>query len=165
MNVVIEGIDASGKTRLARAVAQQASLEYVDRSRLGHGPPKSPQDVISRLERYLQEDFVVFDRHTAVSQPIYGALREDPPLPAALIDAFYKSNPVIIYARCIQNRLKEHVVNAETDSPKHLTMLYANYDRLLAAYDQWAMKHALIWYTDYRQLKHIGRAVQGILGR
>ena len=166
MNVVIEGVDGSGKTKLARIISQQVSLEYVDRARLGHGPPKSWEDVVNRLEQYLLEDTVVFDRHTAVSQPIYGSvLRNDEPLPSALITKFYRQKPVIIYARCISEGLEKHNINPDTESPDHLTALRDNYAQLLTRYDEWALKHAVIWYTDYYQASLIAQMVQGAFRR
>jgi hypothetical protein len=165
MIVVVEGIDASGKTKLARLISHQCSLDFADRAALGQGPPKNHKEIIDRLERYLQEDMCIFDRHTAISQPIYGALREDPPLPDALIDAFYAKNPVIIYARCVQYGLKNHQINPKTDTVEHMQQLNEHYGALLQAYDRWAMKHALMWYTNYTQGAYIARAVQGILGR
>lgn len=165
MNIVVEGIDGSGKTRLARLISNQVSLDYADRNVLGQGPPKDYLAIVERLKKYLDQTDVVFDRHTAVSQPIYGLMRDDAVLPEELIKQFYSQKPIIIYARCIEDGLKKHQVNLETESQEHLQSLHDNYDRLLAEYDRWAMKHALIWYTEYSQGRQISLMVQGAMGR
>lgn len=165
MIVVVEGIDGAGKTRLARTISAHISLQFADRKLLGQGPPESPEQMDERIRKYLQEDDVIFDRHPIISQPIYGTMRDDPPINPDYIAAFYAKNPVIIYARCVQDRLKNHEINPDTDSQKHMKMLVENYDQLLQMYDEWAMKHALIWYTDYSQGAYVMRAVQGIMKR
>lgn len=164
MNVVIEGIDGAGKTRLAKFISSQLSIDYVDRDSLGCGPPTSHKDIIDRLERYLQVDGGVFDRHTAISQPIYGTLRDDEPLPEALIHAFYAQKPVIIYARCIDDGLEAHKPDADED-PGHLKSLAANYEKLLAMYDKWAANHAHIFYRQYADMKLVTQMVQGAFRR
>lgn len=164
MNIVIEGIDGSGKTMLARLISRQLSVDYVDRNSLGSGPPKSYQDIVDRLQRYLQIDGGVFDRHTAISQPIYGILRNDDPLPKDLIDEFYNQKPVIIYARCVDKGLANHRPETGED-PEHLASLKQEYNRLLSMYDSWAQNFAHIWYRKYEDAKLITRMVQGAIGR
>ena len=59
MNVVLEGPDGGGKSRLAEYLG--AALEmYVQQ---GSGPPKAPGEVEKRARKYLGLENVIFDRH------------------------------------------------------------------------------------------------------
>lgn len=164
MNVIVEGIDNTGKTTLAKAISRDLSIEFMDRTKLGRGVPTSFEQVVDRAERYLQEDGVVFDRHTCITQPIYGMLRDDPDLPKALLDAFYNEDNIIIYARCTGNVLVGHEPSPG-DTEEHLRDIGDNYGALLAAYDKWAIEHAHIIYTNYNQTKLITRMVGGAFKR
>jgi len=164
MNVIVEGIDGAGKTMLAKAISRDLSIPFMDRDKLGRGVPKDFAEIVDRAEAYLQEDGVVFDRHTLVSQPIYGVLRNDPLLPTALLDAFYRQKNVIIYARCVDKKLEGHIPSPG-DTEEHLVSLFNNYNRLLTIYDNWALAHTHIWYRNYEDTKLITRFVQGAFKR
>ena len=163
MTVIVEGIDGSGKTTLAKHISRDLSIPFMDRDLLGRGVPKSFEEVVERLKKYLATDGVVFDRHTAVSQPIYGIIRNDPILPLELIRGFYSQNNIIIYARCL-TAFSAHKPSPG-DTEEHLKSVATNWQSLLTRYDVWAASNAHIFYRRYEDEKLIIRMVQGAFKR
>jgi ABC-type cobalamin/Fe3+-siderophores transport system ATPase subunit len=142
MNIVLEGPDGSGKTTLARIIAQHVPLLYTP----GEGPPKYPGEMVERVRRLLRLDNCLFDRHPCVSQLIYDRFREDGEgLPEGLVDAFYATKPFFIYC---YGRAGAHEAK-QYDSPEHLAMVEQFDDNIRNAYHEWAQGHvpAYQWYS------------------
>ena len=59
MNIILEGPDSTGKSTLARIIAQHVPLSIQP----GAGPPQSPEEIIARGKWYLTLDNKIFDRH------------------------------------------------------------------------------------------------------
>src|SRR5688572_15469302 len=141
--IVIEGMDNSGKSTLARAIAAAMNYEVQP----SEGPPRHFGDLNTRIARYNSMKRVVFDRHPAVSNPIYDktrAIRIDTVSPQ-LIDLFYNMRPLIVYCDPGSRGLDDHVVKKH-DNVTHLNMIKIEYITLLDEYRQWAIDHAHFLY-------------------
>lgn len=141
MNVVLEGPDGGGKSYLAEAIAEATGM----RIQQGSGPPRRPGEIEQRLRDYDVMEDVVFDRHPAVSQPIYARLRGETMSPEfwGLVDRFYRSQSIIIYCRA--ESPARHVVKPG-ENPEHIAAVHDRYPQLLSMYDEWAAKRAHLVY-------------------
>lgn len=143
MNVVIEGMDASGKSTLARKLGRHLGMKVVS----SQGPEKYPGEVIKRTIKYLKLDNRIFDRHPIVSQPIYGSLRERcTVIPDEWVELFRKQRNFFIYCEC--SGVLAHETKAH-DSPAHLQSIAANASKIEAAYEEWAETNAHARYRPY----------------
>ncbi len=135
MNIILEGPDSTGKSTLARIIAQHVPFKIKG----GEGPSKSTDEIRERATRYLRMDNTVFDRHPCVSEPIYGSFREPPTfLPKPVIDFFYQSRPFFIY--CHGTAPGEHQLK-NYDTEEHVGMLDINDMNIRDAYRKWAFVH------------------------
>jgi thymidylate kinase len=141
VNVILEGPDGGGKSTLAEYLANQLDL----RIQQGSGPPKHPGEIEERLRAYLDMDGVIFDRHPAISDPIYNVLRgtRESPEFKAMMTEFYGQPSLIIY--CRSTNAARHKVK-EGEHPEHIKMLTEKYERLVQVYDQWALERAHLMY-------------------
>lgn len=142
MNIILEGPDGSGKTTLAHAIEKRLDGWRVQ---LGEGPPQGPGEINDRALRYRGLNRTIFDRHPCVSQAIYAGIRkgDSERVDDHLVAEFYAEAPVLIY--CRTTTLKNHVIKAY-DTPDHLLAVEQNFQRLVDAYDAWALKRANIIY-------------------
>lgn len=157
-NVVLEGPDGGGKSTLAE---QLTTCVAGLRLQLGAGPPRAPGEIEARLASYLKMEWTLFDRHPAISQPIYAALRGELLSPefVAMAPMVY-ANALIIY--CRSTTPERHVVKPG-ENPEHVRKLTERYGDLLRAYDSWACERADIIYrigqTDSDEIYHVVRTV------
>lgn len=142
MHIIVEGPDNSGKTTLVNFIAPRMGFQIVK----GEGPPASAEEWVERMKR-PSPTYAIFDRHTAVSEPIYGPIlrgsnfhESDP----ELIRSFYLRPVLFVY--CRGRALEGHRADHERDTPAHLLMLEARHGEICAAYDDWALDHAHIFY-------------------
>lgn len=143
MAIIIEGIDNSGKSTLARIVAKRLGLLLVE----SEGPPKYAGEMNHRVERYRAMSRPLFVRHPCVSQVIYGRLRgEENSISTDLIREFYDQGHLFIYCDPLGRGLQGHVVKDGHDSSAHLKAIEDEYGNLLAMYRDWAFHHAHIVY-------------------
>jgi thymidylate kinase len=138
MNIVLEGIDNSGKSTLANLLSARLERVVVHSG----GPEKYEGEFRSRVLSFLECKAVIFDRHPCVSERIYGPIRERTLLTPDLEGLFYSTNPLIVYCRPF-NRLQGHIVK-ERDTVQHLEQVKQNYDEILNRYEQWALARAHI---------------------
>lgn len=157
MNIVFEGPDNSGKSTLARYVANHVKKNII----LSEGPDKYPGEINERILRYEQLRGVIFDRHPCVSHPIYSSFRTITPIKPELLLRFYDSKPVFIYCRA--RGLEGHVIKDHIDTADHLESITTNADGIARMYDEWATHHALIWYRVGDSMERILDLVQGYL--
>lgn len=144
MNVVVEGPDNSGKTTLVRYIAPRLGLAV----RKGEGPPHSAEEWAARFE-HEPKGYALFDRHTAVSEPIYGTILRGVSYASEypeLLTQFYAQPRLFIYCRNDTWDLGNHVADHERDSDEHLQALALNHPAICQAYDAWALKYANIVY-------------------
>lgn len=158
MNIVLEGPDGGGKSTLAAQLQQHLGGWRIQES---EGPPHYENEINDRIERYLQFEDTIFDRHPIVSQTIYSMLRDDDQLPAsALVTAFYEEGHVFIYIP--SKDLSQHVLGVH-DSPSHLEAIEKNWEQLQAYYDQWAVQHANLIYRQGDDLVPVIQYISGAL--
>lgn len=140
--IVIEGMDNSGKSTLARKLADYFGYDIQE----SEGPPKSAEEINERVDRYSRLTNVVFVRHPVSSNAIYGQMREEgDPITYGRSMTFYESRPLIIYCDAGERGLGGHVIK-ESDTPEHLEKLKDNYHKLLGLYRIWAAQHAHFTY-------------------
>lgn len=159
-HIVIEGVDASGKSTLASQL--QLALPHCP-IQPSEGPPKHPGEITIRVRRYLQfSGTTIFDRHPVVSQTIYGTMRSHRDIiETQLVDHFYKSRPLFIYCDPLERGLAQHTRNTAVDTDDHITQIHSNYERLLALYRQWAIAHAHFVYRIGDNAQRLIAAVKG----
>ena len=160
MNIILEGIDNSGKTTLAQIIAKE--IGYPIRS--SEGPPKHAGEMEKRIERYLQMDNTIFDRHPAISNPLYDEAFQRTPdrFDGVLIDRLYASRPLIIYCDPCDRQLRGYQSNPRTESAEHLANLDRNYDKLLSLYRAWAVTKANFLYRVGDDVPALLDAVIGV---
>lgn len=137
--IVLEGIDSSGKSTLARLLATRYRGWQVVTS---EGPAKSADEINDRITRYLEyPPQTIFDRHPLISEAIYGPIFGRPPWVRPRFHMlFWAQRPLIIYARPPRPRLLQQG-NLAIDTPEYVENLRTNYDRVLAAYDEFFAPH------------------------
>lgn len=141
MNVILEGPDGGGKSTLAAYLGGALDL----RVQQGSGPPKNHQEIEDRLASYLAMDNLIFDRHPAVSQCIYGTLRGETMTASfdRMVEQLYGQKPLFVYCRATD--ASRHVVKAGED-PAHIDVINRRYTTLVELYDRWALQHAQLIY-------------------
>lgn len=158
VNIIFEGPDHAGKSTLARAVAEALHMPY----QRSIGVPKTFEEVLERANHYLNNiNGYIIDRHPCVSQPIYGQLRDDPPMPQSLITRFYDQNPVLVYC-CAGIYLQAHKPSPN-DTPEHLEALKAKFDFICFEYERWATDCAHIWYHNYNETERVIAMLKGLM--
>lgn len=160
MNIVIEGIDASGKSSLAQVLAAGLGMEIIE----SEGPEKEPGELNARVNRYFQHHQAIFVRHPCVSDPIYSKGRgRASAIADHLIDRFYTQRNLFVYCDPLKRGLKGHIIKKAVDTDAHTKMLADNYGMLLTAYRDWALYHAHILYRIGDGADRIGQLIQGVL--
>lgn len=143
--IVIEGLDNSGKSTLAKVIAHRLGYNIQE----SEGPPKSQEEINSRVERYnMMPRNTIFVRHPSISQPIYALCRETATeqVDELLVKEFISKRPLMIYCDPLRRGLSGHVEKDGIDRADHVSAIGKHYDKLLLAYRKWAIKNALIVY-------------------
>lgn len=153
MIVIIEGMDATGKSTLAHRI----HTRFGWRVQPSEGPPKYSGEINERIRRYftLHNHFVIYDRHPCISQPIYSQFRGGDEVDPTLIEQIYSLSPFIIYCRNHPNNHYTHLIKSH-DSPEHITMIDRHSPEIQQSYDLWGLEHAHMIY-------HIGDPHQPIV--
>lgn len=141
--LIIEGMDNSGKSTLASALAEYIGLGIQE----SEGPPLSDDEINERVDRYERMgDSFIFDRHPVTSNSIYGQVRpEGDPITLGRQLLFWEARPIIIYADAGTRGLDAHVKKAH-DTEKHLADIETNYNKLLDLYRVFAAERAHFMY-------------------
>lgn len=74
--IILEGMDASGKTSLADELLRHLSGYSVIHS---GGPEKHPGEIIERVRTLPRKGKFLLDRHPIISQHVYARTDKDPP--------------------------------------------------------------------------------------
>jgi hypothetical protein len=146
MAILLEGPDATGKSTLALEL--QRTLDYLIIP--SEGPIRDREDMADRLDRYAAlygryDGKVIFDRHPAVSEPIYAThVHEHPPcISVAEIRRCMGMFTTVIYchpAIRLAHEVKEH------DSSEFLEKLVKQRHSIARAYEAWGVKNAHLIY-------------------
>jgi len=161
-NIVVEGVDASGKSTLCRHLHEVTGWPIA----LREGKPPTFEKTLEKIQRFQGYEGKIIDRHPLVSQAIYGqTVRQDPNLPMELVTAIHEQGNLWIYCRCIDwnNPLGNHVVKLGEDA-EHLDALKLQFPEILDLYDEWALHSAHIIYNNHGNMEFIGNCVKGALG-
>lgn len=145
MNVVVEGIDNSGKSTLVAHLSKHLR-RLVQAS---EGPPKFPGEMNGRLTKYSSLINVIFDRHPVISQAIYRSIRsgEDTHgMRPDLVADFYNSKPFFIYCDPLSRGMSGHVFHNGVDTEDHLAQVQEGYYHMLFLYRAWAIRYAHVIY-------------------
>lgn len=144
MNIILEGPDGSGKSTLARMLSKVTGYPLI----AGEGPPKYPGEIDERIVRLMAHKNSIFDRHPAISSPIYDQFRPNAhPVSAELIANFYGSELFLIY--CRGEEVLTHDINdnpSGSDTPEYLVWLERHHRLIYKAYQEWALEHAHFIY-------------------
>lgn len=157
MSIVIEGLDATGKSFLAERISLVTSW----RVQKSEGPEKYPGEIIDRCERYRQMPHnTIFDRYPVISQSVYGKIANKTPIPPHYIELLKVKRPLIIYSSS-QNRgtheIKQH------DTEEHLDMVFKNRELLEKEYIRFMNEHFNPGYIFYHWA-HIDSIVKYAVG-
>lgn len=140
--IVIEGMDNSGKSTLAEAMATYFDLIVQE----SEGPPRSDEEINERVDRYEKMEERLFVRHPCISNEIYGKMRpEGNPITPGRTMIFYEACPTLIYCDAGNRGLEAHIAKAH-DTKRHLKNIEKNYNKLLELYRLWASQHAHFIY-------------------
>lgn len=140
--VIIEGIDASGKSTLGKILARRLGYTLIE----SEGPPRYTGEINDRIKRYLSIPNALFVRHPAISQPIYERLRGDEAMTDPyLIREVYDQCKLFVYCDPLERGLEGHVVK-DGENPDHLAKVQSKYHVLLGMYRNWAIQHAQVFY-------------------
>lgn len=146
MKIILEGPDSSGKSTLAENILRQLP-SYYSIYRAG-GPPKTEAEFFKRIEDTLKLKNVIFDRHSLVSEPIYGQLRgtdlHKRPQFQVSLNLFYNT-PGIAFVYCYKDQLSNHEIKPY-DSKEHLNLVEQNFNRIVDGYNKWALQYANLIY-------------------
>lgn len=138
--IIIEGLDATGKSVLAYHISRLTGWA-VQRS---EGPEKYPGEITKRIERYLaMSDNTIFDRHPLISQFIYGALSNKTLPPQYLLQELKRRDPYIIQSH--PDNRGEHILK-QYDTPEHLKLIKRRQE-LKHLYEKFFSIHFPLRYT------------------
>lgn len=159
MHIILEGIDASGKSTLARHLADALGYEIQG----SEGPEKEPGEILTRIMRYdrmmHRRSGIIFDRHPVFSHPIYSqGSKWMTRIPPAIINDLLTRPILIVYCRPMTEGFDNHVA-AEGEDPEHLKKVSANYTQWLADYDAWAVRHAHMIYNCGQQFDETAQRI------
>lgn len=139
MNIILEGPDGSGKSKLAEYLADYIGYAIVKLSNMQDVSTAEFQRVV---DEHLTFNKKIFDRHRCVSEPIYGEMRNQVRITPEQIQAVYM-NPRNLF---IYSNLSFNHVLKDYDKPEHLNMIERNKILIRSRYADWAIKHAHIIY-------------------
>lgn len=140
--IVIEGMDNSGKSTLARKLAEHIGLVIQE----SEGPPRSPEEMNERVDHYQSLGNYLFVRHPCVSEAIYGPrIRGINCITPGRTMLFYEAQPLLIYCDAGNRGMIGHERLAH-DTDEHMAGLERDYAEILTLYRLWAAEHAHLIY-------------------
>lgn len=147
VNIIVEGPDNSGKSTLVGYLSRFLKMPIIE----GKGPPKSVEEINDRVVAYSQYKGVIFDRHPAISNPIYDlARRVEPQIRSDILQEFFlqQTDKILIFCRG-DRTLDTHRVK-DGEDPSHVKMVDENHLMICDLYDAWALHHADIIFDKHR---------------
>ena len=160
MNIVVEGPDGTGKSTLCRFLSVALGRIVIN----GEGPSKGPGELDQRIVRMMHYQNVIFDRHPAVSGPIYQAFKgldaDTPSMPQLV--AFYGVPHLFVYAHPTMLTYHEEG-NPSVDTKEYLEWLRENELRINSSYEVWALTRAHFMYRAGDNLQQLANAIKGAL--
>lgn len=101
--IIVEGMDNTGKSTLAKLLSDTFQLPVVDRQ----GRPETDDEMMQQIMSFLLLDPpAILDRHPLISERVYGLILKDrrdifqPPLTFSFyLERLLRDDPLIIYCR------------------------------------------------------------------
>lgn len=145
--IVLEGVDSSGKSTIAEGFRHRWGWP-VERSR---GAAKNPEEINNRLEEYAaMGQRVIFDRHPAISELIYGPIAQRPNwIQPIHVARFWTTPKLLIFCRPSGEIKLASQTNLGIDTPEYVAHLTATRTQLVAAYDEFFSQLDSSVYTTY----------------
>lgn len=161
MQIILEGVDASGKSTLAKALLCELNgYAYYP----SEGPEKYEGEILERIKRYeaTHNPLAIYDRHPIISHPIYSrTVLWMSDIPHAIRRDFYsRPDRLIVYCMPTEAGFDAHQPVEGVDTAEHLLMVKREYSRLVHDYNEWAFARA---HMLYRCGQNFNATVQRIL--
>jgi energy-coupling factor transporter ATP-binding protein EcfA2 len=136
--IVLEGPDGGGKSTLALALHRFLLWPTYG----SEGPPKSQAEFRERLDRYHKfPDSVIFDRHPAISDPIYSRAFGRDTLVTYEDGCRLKSRgPFVVYCVSPTGDLGPQN-NIHADTPQHVLKLEREHGNIKLLYEEYFRKN------------------------
>lgn len=164
--IIFEGLDATGKSTLAKYVAQRVhELRLMYLAVQGsEGPAKSIDEIHDRITRYRGLRATMFDRHPVISQGIYSIIHDNPILIGTdVIQAFYDQRNLYIYCDPPDTYVPQTTKPGE--DPAFIARIHEHHWRLLDRYRKWAIHRAHVIYHIGMDMEIIVKIVANCLDR
>lgn len=137
--ILVEGPDGSGKSTLISQLAPALDAHVI----LGEGPPRLGEDMNKRVSRCIHEVLhyrgldvnIILDRASAVSEPIYTALRG---VPCGISDEMIEQFNTIVRPYVILCTGRGSHVVKDHEEADHVEAVNASGDYLRKAYKRWS---------------------------
>lgn len=147
MKIILEGVDASGKSTLAKELlVSLPGYSYYP----SEGPEKYEGEILERIKRYEAEHnpLAIYDRHPIISHPIYSrTVLWMSDIPYSLSRPFYeRPDNLLVYCMPTEAGFDAHKENEGGEDVNHLAMVKKEYPRLLTDYNEWAFSRAHMLY-------------------
>lgn len=145
MNIILEGVDASGKSTLAKELLKHLPGWGYHPS---EGPEKEPGEILKRIEHYNLHlsSGCIFDRHPVISHPIYSKTVDwMTDIPYSVTEDFYTRPHLFVFCQPTERGFDAHEENDGEDA-KHLAMVKDRYDHIKLDYVSWALRRAQLIY-------------------
>lgn len=166
--IVVEGVDNTGKTTLAKFLAEQLGFVYMHNP----GPPNEqtqPEWVLFIEDSLLDVENRVYDRHPIISEAVYGPILRDKDTlkGTGYIVRLVELNPIIIYCRPPASVIENTILDREQleGVADNLGVLLDVYDDYIAELEN--LSNLEIYFYDYshpRALEYCMRWVKEQLG-
>lgn len=151
MNIILEGPDASGKSTLATRLSDRFTDMMI---RPSPGKPRDRFEAPTRAMIELQQDKMIFDRHTALSECVYGQFRpEGNTMPWSITNTLLyhpavRRRHIIVW--CVgETDLSNHEIK-DHDDLDHIDMVNANHAAIVSAYRNLLKDRADVQYRIRR---------------
>lgn len=145
MNIILEGVDASGKSTLANELAKRTGLRLVQ----SEGPEKYFGEISDRVARWNDDNTpAIYDRHPIISHPIYSTISRTmtSEVNPELKEKFWSRPHLMVYCRPTRSGMVAHNFKLGEDLD-HVQRVADNYARLVNLYDDWGLNNAHLIYN------------------
>lgn len=160
--IVFEGLDATGKSTLARYVVRRIEYLTIQGS---EGPAKSEDEIHERINHYSKLTSTIFDRHPVVSQGIYSLVHPRTILiRPGVIQSFYNQPNLFVYCDPGYDGPRAHQGKPGEDD-ELITAIRDRWWQLLNSYRTWAVHRAHAVYRIGDDMDIIVKLVSHCLDR
>jgi len=149
--IIIEGMDNSGKTTLAKALSSHFNYPLVHSC--GYCP-----NMLSWAKTSLSRGYRIYDRHPCISELVYGPVlrannKFDSPEGIKISEQFIKRRPLIIYCKPPNHVIRKNMGEQMSGVVDNVFALMLSYIRVM---DFFSYEGLLIIKYDYTEQSEIG---------